>query len=169
MVFRLPGLVRRVAVRAGVAKVRAVALRLPGLVRRVAGRAGVAKARAVALRLPGLVARLAEAPRALAGVAIIGIFLLHPLTDFGKSTFTLLPKLEGLAYDARLKLTLPNTGDPQVVIIDIDEASLQRMGRWPWSRDKVAKLTTQLFERYGVRAVLRDRRAGQPARGRAQD
>ena len=104
-------------------------------------------------RLPGLVTRLAEAPRALAGLAIIGMFLLHPLTDFGKSTFTLLPKLEGLAYDARLKFTLPNTGDPQVVIIDIDEKSLQRMGRWPWSRDKVAKLTTQLFERYGVRAI----------------
>ena len=126
---------------------------LPELVTRLAGRTGAAKERALALRLPKLVTRLAEAPRALAGLAIIGIFLLHPLTDFGKSMFTLLPKLEGLAYDARLKLTLPNTGDPQVVIIDIDEASLQRLGRWPWSRDKLAKLTTQLFERYGVRAV----------------
>lgn len=81
------------------------------------------------------------------------LFLLHPLTQFGKSTFTVLPKLEGLAYDTRLKLTLPNTGDPQVVIIDIDETSLQREGRWPWSRDKMARLTNQLFERYRVRAV----------------
>jgi adenylate cyclase len=100
-----------------------------------------------------LVTRLAGAPRALAGLAIIGIFLLHPLTDFGMSTFTLLPKLEGFAYDARLRLTLPNSADPQVVIIDIDETSLQRLGRWPWSRDMLAKLTTQLFERYGARAV----------------
>jgi adenylate cyclase len=83
----------------------------------------------------------------------MAIFLLHPLTQFGKTTFTLLPKLEGLAYDARLKLTLPNSGDPQVVIIDIDESSLQREGRWPWSRDKMARLTNQLFDRYGVRAV----------------
>ena len=100
-----------------------------------------------------LLAWLAGAPRALAGLAIIGIFLLHPLTEFGKSNFTLLPKLEGFAYDARLRLTLPNSGDPQVVVIDIDETSLQRVGRWPWSRDKLARLTTSLFERYGVRAV----------------
>ena len=104
----------------------------------------------------GLITRLAGAPRALAGLVIIGVFLLHPLTEFGKSTFTLLPKLEGFAYDARLKLTLPNTDDPQVVIIDIDETSLQREGRWPWSRDKLARLTTQLFDRYRARAIAFD-------------
>jgi adenylate cyclase len=97
--------------------------------------------------------RLTGAPRALAGLAIIGLFLLHPLTDYGKNAFPLLPRLEGFAYDMRLKATLPGTGDPQVVVIDIDESSLQRLGRWPWSRDKIAKLTEQLFERYGVRAV----------------
>ena len=100
-----------------------------------------------------MLTRLTRAPRALVGVVILGIFLLYPLTDFGKRNFTLLAKLEGLAYDARLKLTLPNSGDPQVVIIDIDETSLEREGRWPWSRDKLARLTTQLFDRYGARAV----------------
>ncbi|HTS23910.1 MAG TPA: adenylate/guanylate cyclase domain-containing protein [Casimicrobiaceae bacterium] len=97
--------------------------------------------------------RSTGAPRALVGLAIIALFLLHPLTDFGKSAFPLLPRLEGFAYDMRLKLTLPQTTDPQVVVIDIDEGSLQRLGRWPWSRDKVASLTRQLFELYSVRAV----------------
>jgi adenylate cyclase len=97
--------------------------------------------------------RMAGAPRAFFGLLIIALFLLHPLTDFGKSAFPLLPRLEGFAYDMRLKLTLPGSGDSQVVIVDIDESSLQRLGRWPWSRDKVAKLTKALFERYGVRAV----------------
>jgi len=97
--------------------------------------------------------RFSGAPRAFIGLVIIALFLLHPLTDFGKNAFPLLPRLEGFAYDMRLKLTLPGTGDPQVVIVDIDEASLQRLGRWPWSRDKVAKLTQALFERYRVRAV----------------
>jgi adenylate cyclase len=97
--------------------------------------------------------RMAGAPRVLIGLLIIALFLLHPLTDFGKSAFPLLPRLEGFAYDMRLKLTLPGSGDSQVVIVDIDESSLQRLGRWPWSRDKVAKLTKALFERYGVRAV----------------
>jgi len=107
----------------------------------------------VALRPARLLTWLAAAPRALAGLLIIAVFLLHPLTHIGENAFPLLPKLEGLAYDLRLKLTLPESGDPQVVIVDIDETSLQREGRWPWSRDKLAQLTTQLFERYGVRAV----------------
>ncbi|MFI4952196.1 MAG: CHASE2 domain-containing protein [Burkholderiales bacterium] len=101
---------------------------------------------------PGaLAAWLTGAPRWLVGLLIIAVFLLHPLTQIGKTS--LLAKLEAIAYDTRLKLTLPNRGDPQVVIIDINEPSLQREGRWPWSRDKLARLTTQLFERYQVRAV----------------
>jgi adenylate cyclase len=96
-------------------------------------------------------AQLTAAPRWLIGLAIIGLFLLHPLTDFGRSG--LLARMEDIAYDVRLKLTLPGHGDPQVVIVDIDEGSLEREGRWPWSRDKLAKLTRQLFERYHSRAI----------------
>jgi adenylate cyclase len=99
----------------------------------------------------GLAAQLIGAPRWLVALIIIAIFLLHPLTEFGRSTF--LSKLEAIAYDTRLKFTLPKQGDPQVVIIDIDEASLAREGRWPWPRDKLARLTWQLFDRYQVRAV----------------
>ena len=101
---------------------------------------------------PGTLATwLTGAPRWLVGLLIIAVFLLHPLTQFGKTS--LLAKLEAIAYDTRLKLTLPNRGDPQVVIIDINEPSLQREGRWPWPRDKLAHLTTQLLDRYQVRAV----------------
>ena len=85
----------------------------------------------------GLAAQLIGAPRWLVALIIIAIFLLHPLTQFGKSTF--LSKLEAIAYDTRLKFTLPKQGDPQVVIIDIDEASLAKEGRWPWPRDKLAR------------------------------
>jgi adenylate cyclase len=99
----------------------------------------------------GLAAQLIGAPRWLVALTIIGIFLLHPLTQFGKSSF--LSKLEAIAYDTRLKFTLPKQGDSQVVIIDIDEASLAKEGRWPWPRDKLAHLTRQLFDRYQVRAV----------------
>jgi adenylate cyclase len=101
---------------------------------------------------PGaLAAWLPGAPRWLVGLLIIAVFLLHPLTQFGKTS--LLAKLEAIAYDTRLKLTLPNRGDPQVVIIDINEPSLQREGRWPWPRDKLARLTTQLLDTYHARAV----------------
>jgi adenylate cyclase len=101
---------------------------------------------------PGTLATwLIGVPRWLVGLLILAVFLLHPLTQFGKTA--LLAKLEAISYDARLKLTLPNRDDPQVVIIDINEPSLQREGRWPWSRDKLARLTTQLLDRYQARAV----------------
>ena len=62
-------------------------------------------------------------------------------------------QMELLAYDQRLRLFMPNTLDTRVVILDIDEKSLNAEGRWPWSRDKVALMVRQLFDKYGVRVV----------------
>ena len=62
-------------------------------------------------------------------------------------------QLELWAYDARLRLFMPKTLDPRIVILDIDEKSLNAEGRWPWSRDKVALMVRQLFERYEIRVL----------------
>ncbi|GAB4417969.1 MAG: adenylate/guanylate cyclase domain-containing protein [Sideroxydans sp.] len=56
-------------------------------------------------------------------------------------------------YDYRLRLTLPDTRDDRIVILDIDEKSLKQEGRWPWGRDKLAALMDQLFDHYGVAVV----------------
>lgn len=56
-------------------------------------------------------------------------------------------------YDYRLRLSLPNKGDDRIVILDIDEKSLKQEGRWPWGRDKMARLMDSLFDGYGVAAV----------------
>lgn len=61
--------------------------------------------------------------------------------------------LDAFIYDARLRLTMPGGVDDRVVILDIDEKSLAEVGRWPWSRDRMAALVDQLFDRYKV-AVL---------------
>ena len=61
--------------------------------------------------------------------------------------------MESYAYDTRLKLALPNTVDPRIVIVDVDEKSLAVEGRWPWSRDKMATLVNNLFESYQISAV----------------
>ncbi|MBI5040573.1 MAG: adenylate/guanylate cyclase domain-containing protein [Gammaproteobacteria bacterium] len=55
-------------------------------------------------------------------------------------------RLEYLAYDLRLNASLPQASNasPQIVICDIDEASLQAEGRWPWSRARLAELVTRL-------------------------
>jgi adenylate cyclase len=64
-----------------------------------------------------------------------------------------LTQLERWAYDARVRLFLPRTRDPRIVIVDIDEKSLSAEGHWPWSRDKLALMLHQLFARYRVRVV----------------
>ena len=58
--------------------------------------------------------------------------------------------LDNIIYDARLRLTMPKTLDPRIVIVDIDEKSLAELGRWPWSRNKLADLTTELLDQQKV-------------------
>ena len=75
------------------------------------------------------------------------MFLFHA---YGYFQLGLITKLEDFLYDSRLLLTMPEDVDPSIVIVDIDEASLAAVGRWPWGRDKLATLVTQLFDTYGV-------------------
>ena len=58
-----------------------------------------------------------------------------------------LQRLDDIIYDARLRSTMPQTIDERIVIVDIDEKSLSEIGRWPWSRNKLAELVDELFER----------------------
>lgn len=58
-------------------------------------------------------------------------------------------RVEGILYDLRLNATLPaekRQFDEQIVIIDIDEKSMQEQGRYPWSRSKIAQLVEKLHE-----------------------
>lgn len=64
-----------------------------------------------------------------------------------------LERAEAWLYDSWLKRTAPTGVDDRIAILDIDEASLKSVGRWPWSRDKMTALVDQLFDRYGVAAV----------------
>lgn len=65
-------------------------------------------------------------------------------------TLPLFNRLDEIAYDSKLRLTMPGTVDPGVVILDIDEKSLKEEGRWPWRRDRIALLVDKLFERQHV-------------------
>jgi adenylate cyclase len=65
-----------------------------------------------------------------------------------------LQRLDTLIYDARFQLLTPDRpeGDTPVVVVDIDEESIRREGRWPWSRSKVAALV-QALEKEGVKLI----------------
>jgi adenylate cyclase len=61
-------------------------------------------------------------------------------------------RLDAFVAGLRMRLDPPEL-DPRIVIVDIDERSLAEVGRFPWSRDKLARLVQQLTVRYEVAAV----------------
>jgi adenylate cyclase len=79
------------------------------------------------------------------GLIVLLVFVVHA-ANWARIGF--IDQIENIAYDQRLLLTMPNTVDRRIVIVDIDEKSLTAEGRWPWGRDKLAELTRRLFEDY---------------------
>ncbi len=81
----------------------------------------------------------------------MGFFLIMALlwVQFARPAFLgdLPQRLELIAFDLRLKaISWPATLEsaPKVVIVDIDERSLGKHGRWPWSRAKIADMVERL-------------------------
>ena len=48
------------------------------------------------------------------------------------------------AYDRLLRSIPVRPPDGRVAIVDVDDASLSRIGQWPWRRDRVAELVARL-------------------------
>ena len=91
--------------------------------------------------------------RAGLGVGIVLLFVMYYTALDSRGILSFFQRLELQAYDARLLVTMPEKIDPRVVIIDIDEKSTAVEGRFPWRRDKLSTLVTQLFDNYKVKVV----------------
>ena len=95
--------------------------------------------------------------RMIIGLAVVVVFLSHAIELRGLR-LPLLANLEAIVYDTRLRLTMPQTVDPRIVILDIDEKSLAEKerggeGHWPWPRDRLALLIDKLFDQYEIAVV----------------
>jgi adenylate cyclase len=93
--------------------------------------------------------------RILMGLVIVAFFVGHSLDHY---KIPILERFEAILYDARLRLTMPRTVDDRIVILDIDEKSLQEReqggeGHWPWPRHRIALLMDKLFDKYGIAVV----------------
>ena len=84
------------------------------------------------------------------GLAVLLLFIFHAAHWL---RLGIVDRLDNLAYDQRLRLTMPNTVEKRIVIVDIDEKSLSAEGRWPWGRDKLATLVEKLCTDYKVGLV----------------
>ncbi len=83
-----------------------------------------------------------------------GLFVLLMAAQVaGIVTRTPMQRAEAWLYDTWLRQTALTGADDRIAILDIDEASLKSVGRWPWNRDVMTRLVDQLFDRYGVAAV----------------
>lgn len=70
--------------------------------------------------------------------------------------------LEYSAYDWQVQYAYRPVSHPSpVLIVDVDDASLATEGRWPWSRKKIARLVSQLFE-MGAKVVALDMMFAEP-------
>src|SRR5688572_1199339 len=84
-------------------------------------------------------------------LAVCALFLAASLRDF---EVPLLDQLELKTYDMRMR-ALDLSRPRHVTIAAIDEQSLARVGRWPWSRAVHAELARRLDEA-GARVIAFD-------------
>ena len=88
--------------------------------------------------------------RLLITVLFCVVMLLHAFTVIN---IPVISAIEESLYDRRLTLNMDNKLDPNVVIANIDEKSIEELGQWPWRRDVLAQLVETLFEHYQVKAL----------------
>lgn len=82
----------------------------------------------------------------------MGLVLLASLQVWGVFSLDLIGRMDTYFYDARMQAIKPKL-DKRIVIVDIDEKSLTEIGRFPWSRDKVALMVNNLSQRYKAASI----------------
>lgn len=79
-------------------------------------------------------------------VGTIGVIAIALLLGFSATNQPLLSRLRNLVFDGEQRLLpRPEAGAP-VSIVDIDEASIARLGQWPWPRTTIATMVDRLGE-----------------------
>lgn len=95
-----------------------------------------------------MMARIWQSKRGLqaAGLLLMALLMLWQAAAFRElDNGGPLGRLDAVLYDWRFQLLPPQRdADLPIVIVDLDEATQQREGRWPWDRAKVAHLIQAL-------------------------
>lgn len=96
--------------------------------------------------------KIAKAGVSLIGAAALALLLLVQIVDPAP-----MQRAQMLAFDSLQSLSpRPAYGDDSaVVIVDVDEESIARIGQWPWPRTELAKLSDRL-SKAGAAAIAYD-------------
>ncbi|KAA0224008.1 MAG: CHASE2 domain-containing protein [Phycisphaerae bacterium] len=65
-----------------------------------------------------------------------------------------LDRLDAAGYDALMRAGCAVEADPRIVVVGIDDATLERVGRWPWPRRTLAGLIDALAAHGATQIVL---------------
>jgi adenylate cyclase len=92
------------------------------------------------------------------------VFAIQVMWMTNPDQMRLITRLDNLFYDARFAL-FPPQRQPLVpiAIVDLDEFSIQREGRWPWDRKKIARMVANL-QTDGVALIGLDMIFSEPSR-----
>ncbi len=112
--------------------------------------------RQLAARLAALPARHVSLAISLV-VTLVGIlvFVFANVSGDPRPGFAFVQHIELRSLDARFNLRAPRPPDPRIVIVDIDEKTLQKIGAYPIARSAYARLIDRLHEG-GARLVAFD-------------
>ncbi len=64
--------------------------------------------------------------------------------------------VEYVSRDTIMQAKAERDIQPEVVMVDIDEASIQTVGAWPWDRGEIATLVQRLQNQFGARISVLD-------------
>lgn len=98
-----------------------------------------------------------------AGIA----FLFYADKEESSGFFHVLHQVHERSLDARLKARGLRTGSNDVAVLAIDEKAVETVGRWPWSRDKIAHVVNEAV-RLGAKVVAFDIVFSEPDSNSAQ-
>jgi adenylate cyclase len=97
------------------------------------------------------------------------VFLPFLLNNRAAWEWDFLQRIENILYDLRVQLTMPGTPDERVVILDLDDRSINQVGQWPWPRDVIADLVVKTLDGYGAAVVGFDIAFPEPDRAKDRE
>ena len=86
---------------------------------------------------------------------IIPALMLLVVVGFRMREPALIEQLRNLAFDSYQRFKPRPNADAPVLIVDVDEESLAKIGQWPWPRDVFANLIDRLGD-LGAKVVVFD-------------
>jgi adenylate cyclase len=87
--------------------------------------------------------RLSASQRRKLGVLLVGAAALTAVVTAHAALAPQAFRLSALVFDAYQVIKPRAATDPPVAVIDIDEASIGKLGQWPWSRSTVADMVNR--------------------------